>query len=137
MAAFTEIENHARRGVPTVAVLAAQFDERAGAVVRAASRDEQSGWVSQTLDRVSSVVTVRRVGDVAGSSVEARVARAELRVSAGDLAAAVDELGELEGGAGEAAGPWISAARARLSVDRATRLLYQAAATLLAGVPSE
>jgi len=137
MAAFADIENHAARGLPTVAVLAARFDERAGAVVRAASRDEQSGWVNQTLDRVSSVVTVRRVGDVAGGSVEARVARAELRVSAGDLAAAVDELGELEGRAGEAAGPWLLAARARLSIDHATRLLYQTAATLLAAVPGE
>lgn len=136
-AAFTELENHADRGVPTVAVLAAQFDERAGAVVRAASRDEQSGWLSQTLDRVSSVVTVRRVGDVAGDSVEARVARAELRVSAGDLAAAVDELGELEGRAGKAAGLWLAAARARLSIERATRLLYETASTLLAAVPGE
>ncbi len=137
MAAFAEIENYAGRGLPTLAVLAAQFDERAGAVVRAASSDDQSGWVSQTLDRVSSVVTVRRVGDVAGDSVEARVARAELRVSAGDLAAAVDELGELEGRASEAAGSWLAAARARLSIDHATRLLYQTAATLLAAVPGE
>ena len=136
-AAFSEIDNHAGPGLPTIAVLAAQFDELAGAVVRAAGRDERTGWVSQTLDRISSVVTVRRVGDVAGGSVEARVARAEFRVSAGDLAAAVDELSELKGRAGIAARHWLAAARARLSINYATRLLYQTAATLLAAVPSE
>ena len=136
--ALDELEAHAANGTPTVAVLAVRFGDQAGAIVRVANRDEQAGWVSQTIDRVSTVVTVRRVGDVAGDSIDARVARAELRVSAGDLAAAVRELAALDGRAAEAAMPWLDSARARLAVDRATRLLYEAAVrSLLAAVAGE
>ena len=138
VAALNELARHAGTGAPTVAVLAAQFGEVAGRVVRAAERDADAGWIAQTLDRVSQVVSVRRVGDVDGATVEARVARAELRLSAGDLAAAVGELADLSGPAAGAAAPWLANANKRLAVDRAAQVLYEAAArSLLAGVPSE
>ena len=138
VAALAELDGSSRTGVPTVAVLAEQFDGFAGAIVRAANRDDDAGWVAQTIDRVSSVVTVRRVGDVDGATVEARVARAELRLAAGDLTAAVAELAEMTGAAADAAAPWLDKAAARLAVDRTAQTVYQAAAhALLAGVPSE
>ena len=138
VAALAELEPHAADGAPSVAALAARFRGRAPAIVRAANRDERAGWVEQTIERVSSVVTVRRVGEVAGDSAEARVARAELRLSAGDLAAAAREVAALEGRAAAAAAAWLASARIRLAVDRATRLLYEAAVgSLLAAVPGE
>ena len=138
VAALDELEPHAADGAPSVAALAARFRGRAPAIVRAANRDEQAGWVEQTIERVSSVVTVRRVGEVAGDGAEARVARAELRLSAGDLAAAAREIAALEGRAAAAAAAWLASARIRLAVDRATRLLYEAAVrSLLAAVPGE
>ena len=138
VAALAELEPHAADGAPSVAALAARFRGRAPAIVRAANRDERAGWVEQTIERVSSVVTVRRVGEVAGDGAEARVARAELRLSAGDLAAAAREVAALEGRAAAAAAAWLASARIRLAVDRATRRLYEAAVrSLLAAVPGE
>ena len=136
--ALANLDNHAAAGAATVAVLAAQFGAHASAIVQAARRDDDAGWIKQTIDRVSSVVTVRRVGDVGGASVEARVARAELRVAAGDLAAAVAELAGLEARAAAAAAPWLAKAQTRLAVDAAAQRVYETAArALLAGVPSE
>ena len=136
--ALANLDNHAAAGAATVAVLAAQFGAHASAIVLAARRDDDAGWIKQTIDRVSSVVTVRRVGDVGGASVEARVARAELRVAAGDLAAAVAELAGLDGRAAAAAAPWLGKAQTRLAVDAAAQRVYETAArALLAGVPSE
>ena len=138
VAALAELEPHAADGAPSVAALAARFRGRAPAIVRAANRDEEAGWVEQTLERVSSVVTVRRVGEVDGDGAEARVARAELRLAAGDLAAAAREIAALEGRAAAAAAAWLASARIRLAVDGATRLLYEAAVrSLLAAVPGE
>ena len=136
--AFASLDKHDAAGAPTVAVLAAQFGAQASAIVQATRRDDDAGWIAQTIDRVSSVVTVRRVGDVGGGSVEAIVARAELRVAAGDLAAAVAELADLGGHAAATAAPWLVQAKTRLAVDRAAQDIYEASArALLTGVPAE
>ncbi len=136
--ALANLDNHAAAGAATVAVLAAQFGAHASAIVLAARRDDDAGWIKQTINRVSSVVTVRRVGDIGGASVEARVARAELRMAAGDLVAAVAELVGLDGRAAAAAAPWLAKAQTRLAVDAAGQRVYETAArALLAGVPSE
>ena len=136
--ALAELDKYAVSGAPTTAVLAARFGASVRAIVQAAQRDDEAGWISQTIDRVASVVTVRRIGDVDGASVEARVARAELRVAAGDIAAAVRELATLSGSTAAAAAPWLDEANARLAVDAAARQIYEASArALLTGVPSE
>ena len=59
-------------------------------------------------------VTIRPVGQVEGDDVGAVVARGEQRLAEGDLAAAVDELGGLEGAAAEVAADWLETAKSRL-----------------------
>ena len=69
--------------------------------------------------RLSDLASLRPVGPVEGDSAGAVVARAEARVRADDLAAALDELAALEGPAAEAVRPWREAAAARLAARRA------------------
>lgn len=52
-------------------------------------------------------------------------------VASGDLVAAVELLGTLEGAAAEAAGPWLEDARARVEADRVAALLSARGAALL------
>lgn len=52
-------------------------------------------------------------------------------VASGDLVAAVELLGTLEGAAAEAAGPWLADARARVEADRVAALLSARGAALL------
>ena len=70
-------------------------------------------------------------GSGCSSDAGARVARAEVRLSQGDLAAAVTELEGLKGPAAATAGPWLADARARLAVDQVLSALQAAAVTRL------
>ena len=84
---------------------------------------EKTGWVGRAWARLADLVSVRRTGEVEGAGNEARVARAEARLAAGDLAAAVAEVSALSGPGDEAAADWLARARARLAVDEALAVL--------------
>lgn len=109
------LEDHAAQGVDTLDALRRRLATEAGNILRAGIVDAD-GWMDQTLRRLASIVTVRRIGEQAGESTEARLARAETRLAAGDLAAAVAEISALSGASAEAAIGWLDAARARLAV---------------------
>lgn len=112
------LEARADGGVPTLGLLRARFAAVAGAVVGAAIVADEGTWVDHTVARLARLVTVRRVGDVAGDAPDAVVARAEARLAAGDLAAAVAEVERLAGASAEAAAAWLADARARLAAER-------------------
>ncbi len=137
-AALASLEAHAEHGVPTREALRARFPALARAVVTAALAPEGAGWVDETLQKLAGVVSVRRTGDgIEGNSAEARVARAEVRLAAGELAGAVAELDGLEGAAREAARDWLSDARTRLDSEDALALLGHLVAASLVTAPDE
>lgn len=131
-AALETLETLAAGGAPTTHDLTRRFAAVADAV--AAPPSDTEGWGADLWARLRGAVLVRRTGDVAGGDPGARVARAELRLEEGDLAAAIEEVAELDGIAAIAAAEWLGDARARLSVDRASSIL---AATAAAAVVSE
>jgi len=137
-AALAALEAYAEHGVPTREALRARFPALARAVVTAALAPEGAGWVDETLQKLAGVVSVRRTGDdIEGNSAEARVARAEVRLAAGELADVVAELDGLEGAAREAARGWLSDARARLGSEDALALMGRVVAASLATVSDE
>ena len=81
------------------------------------------------LARLSALVTIRPEGENAqGDDPLARLARAEARLNAGDVAAAVGELSALPAGPiADAAAPWLARARARLDAEAAIASLQDAA----------
>jgi len=114
------LRGRAAAGLPTRTVLAARFHGLAPAIIRADSLPEERTWWRQTLERLATLVTVRREdGDTVGDDAAARVARAAARLGDGDLSAAIAELSGLEGGPAAAAAPWLTDARDRLAADRA------------------
>jgi uroporphyrinogen-III synthase len=136
----------AARGVPTLVDLRAGFSVAARAIVDAAKQPESAAaepseprpwyvrdldWLSAAGDFVTSQVSVRPVGDVVGDDAGARVARAEVRLAEGALAAAVAELEGLSGAPATAAAGWLDDARARLAADQAVAALQAAAVTRL------
>jgi hypothetical protein len=118
-AVLAPLEGNAATGVPTLAVLQADFPTVARKTVAAGYGDSYDSRWGEVLERVSEVISVRPVGKVEGDDASAVVAAAEIHVEAGDLAAAVDELKRLEGGAGEAAAAWRGQAEGRLAADAA------------------
>ena len=90
--AVAELRDLAARGVPSRADLVAGFSDAASKAIAAADPgDPEAGLVDRLMSSAMSVVKVRKVGDVAGDSAEAIVARAETRLLNGDLEAALAE----------------------------------------------
>ncbi len=111
----------AEKGLPTLQELQRRFTPTAGAVMRASIiPNDTAAWYRRILDRVFLIITVRRLdGDAAGTSVSAVLARAQARLTEGDLAAAVMEMNGLSGSAATAAASWLDVAKARVAAERA------------------
>jgi hypothetical protein len=114
------LAERAAAGIPTRMVLAERFWPLAPRMVRAEALPLGDSWWRATLNRLLSLVTIRREdGAAAGETAAAVAARTESRVSEGDLAAAAAELAGLSGGPAEVAAPWLADARARVAAEKA------------------
>lgn len=135
--ALEPIRAVAATGAPTLSQLQASFP--ATEIAQAATADAagaaigaEEGWMQQTLNRLSELITVRPVGDVAGEGALAILARAENKLGSGDLAGAAAEAGQLSGQAADATAAWLAQARARLAIDAAAAQLTAVSAAALA-----
>lgn len=95
----------AARGVPTRAALIAAFDPMARAAL-AAERGDDPRWWMRWLDRARDFVRLRPAGDVPGDDTPAILARAEVRLRAGDLPRTIELLERLRGPAAAASQSW-------------------------------
>jgi uroporphyrinogen-III synthase len=118
--AMEALKDRAATGIAPRLVLAERFETLAPALIRAEILPEGEGWQRRVMDRLLSLVTIRREdGSAAGSSAAAIVARAQAALSRGELAAAIAETESLTGGSVQAAAAWTSEAKARLAADKA------------------
>ena len=134
--ALAMLAARADQGVPTAVQLRQRFDRLSIDVLRAAAaaKPDADFW-DRVWARLSTLVTVRRVGEVPGESVAALLSRAEAALARGDLAEAAKQMGALSGPARTAAERWIADARARLVTDAALAELERAALGLLSLPP--
>lgn len=134
-AAVAALEPYAASGAPTVADLTNRFSAVAADIVRAEAALRGEGWMEQAVNRVTSLVSIRRTGAraAAAGGVEAAVARAEELLAGSDLAAAVDALSGLDGPAADAAAGWLKDAQSRLAVEKAVASLQVRAVALVSG----
>jgi uroporphyrinogen-III synthase len=124
------LQPHAAKGVASRANLANTFPSVAKAALADDLADD-SFW-QRLLGKLKSVVSLRRTGDVAGDSVEARLARAEAAINSGDLAKAVDLVKSLPPQTSRATADWLARAEAHLAAQRAVDQLAAHAVALLA-----
>jgi hypothetical protein len=121
-------------GSAGLGALRQSFPGIARKIVAAGQDDAAQGWWDRMLARLSSVVSVRRVGDVQGDSVEAHVARAERALDNNRLDQAVAELKPLTGKAAQAAAPWLDKAQQQLAASQAADKLQALAGQRLAAI---
>jgi len=124
---------HAKTGIPTLTTLRDEFASLASSIAAAANNRSGDSWFDKAVNKVSSLVTLRRIDGV-GETVEAMVARAEARLKAGDLISAAKAVGGIEArskAAHQVAAPWLSRAKARLAAERALASLHVHAVSLL------
>ncbi|MDP6688874.1 MAG: mitofilin family membrane protein [Alphaproteobacteria bacterium] len=121
----------AKQGVPTMRALSDGFPAMTRAVLQAEPGGTDSFW-RRTLRRVTSLVTVRRVGEVEGAEADAVLARAERRLAAGELAASAALVEGLPEPGRAAARRWLDQAKARLGAMAALASLQSRAIAGLA-----
>ncbi|MFN3512590.1 MAG: COG4223 family protein [Phenylobacterium sp.] len=125
------LKPHAERGVPSRAALAASFPGYAARAAAARAGDEPAGLLARLGRALGRIVSLRRVGEVAGDGPDALLARAELSLADGDLAEALANLDRLPPERRAALAPWRERAEARLAVDAgAARMRARALADL-------
>lgn len=122
--AIAPLTPFAETGIPTRALLSQRFSAVVIRATKVARVSGDAGWIDRTLAELSSVVSIRRVGDdVTGDAPQAILARAEARVQADDLTAALVELVKLTGAPAKSAASWRHNAEARLAADKAVAAL--------------
>jgi hypothetical protein len=104
-------------GLASLTKLQRDFDAPAKAAIAAARTPGDGSATSSFLAKIRSLFRVRPTGEVAGGTPEAILARAETRLDAGDLSAALGEASALSGPAADAMIPWLTEAKARADAD--------------------
>jgi len=124
------LQPHAAKGVASRASLAASFPAMAKAAMAEDLADDSFGV--RLLGKLKGLVSLRRIGaDVPGNSVEAKLARAEAAIDAGDLAQAVELVKSLPAQTSRATAGWLARAEAHLAAQRAVDQLAAQAVSLL------
>jgi uroporphyrinogen-III synthase len=125
----TALQPYAQTGVASRAALAADFP----AVAKAALADDlaDDSFGERLLGKLKSIVSLRRVGDVQGDSVEAKLARAEAALDGGDLAKAVEIVKSLPPQTAKAMSAWLARAETHLAAKRGVDQLAAHAVALL------
>ena len=126
----TALQAYAQNGVAARAALVAEFP----AVAKAALADDlaDDSFGERLLGKVRGLVSLRRVGnDVEGDGTEAKLARAEAALEAGDLAKAVALVKTLPPQTARATAAWLARAEANLAAKQAADQISSQAVTLL------
>ncbi len=131
------LEPFADKGIPTLASLRRRFADMSGKVFTSSLALEGDGWLERTVNKLSSLVTLRRTSAAAssggggGNTADAVIARVEASLAAGDLGESVAVLERLSGAPATVAAPWLADARARLAAERVKAMLHVLAVSLL------
>ncbi len=126
----TALQAYAQTGVASRSALVAEFP----AVAKAALADDlaDDSFGERLLGKVRALVSLRRVGnDVEGDGTEAKLARAEAALEAGDLAKAVALVKSLPAPTARATAGWLSRAEANLAAKQAADQISSQAVSLL------
>jgi hypothetical protein len=126
----------AATGIPSLTTLSQRFQHDVAPALLRSAPPASDGWGAQIMNRLRSLVVVRRVGsDAAGAGdpVESGVARAETALATGDLADAVKAVESLPTAKAQPAQSWLADARRRLAAEQGlARLTDQLTAQLAA-----
>ncbi|MBV8190544.1 MAG: uroporphyrinogen-III synthase [Alphaproteobacteria bacterium] len=124
-----QLQPYAEAGVVSRAALAADFPAVAKAALAQDLADDSFG--ERVLGKLRNLVSLRRVGDVPGDSVDAKIARAEVALKQGNLTQAVALMKSLPANVASAVAPWLAKAEAHLATEQAVDRLSAYAVQLL------
>ena len=123
------LQPSAQTGVASRVALEAAFPAVAKAALAEDLADDSYG--ERLLGKLRGLVSLRRVGDVPGDATEAKLARAEQALHAGDIAKAAELVKSLPASTNKATAAWLAKAEAHLAAKRSLDQLAAYAVNLL------
>jgi len=123
-------------GIPTAALLRPQYAAAARNALDVARTTGAQDFFSRLWSNIEGLISVRRIGEVQGNDLDARLARAGVRVNAGDLSGAIAEVAAVKGPAAAPLAPWLRDARNRVALDRTIAQLNARVVRALAAQPT-
>jgi len=123
------LQPYAQAGVASRAALEAEFPAVAKAALAEDLADDSYG--ERLMGKLRGLVSLRRVGDVPGDTTEAKLARAEQALHAGDVAKAAELVKSLPAQTNKATAAWLAKAEAHLAAKRSLDQLAAHAVNLL------
>lgn len=123
------LQPYAQAGVASRATLEAEFPAVAKAALAEDLADDSYG--ERLMGKLRGLVSLRRVGDVPGDTTEAKLARAEQAMYAGDVAKAAELVKSLPAQTNKATAVWLAKAEAHLAAKRSLDQLAAYAVNLL------
>lgn len=123
------LQPYAQTGVASRAALEAEFPAVAKAALAEDVADDSYG--ERLMGKLRGLVSLRRVGDVPGDTTEAKLARAEQALHAGDVAKAAELVKSLPASTNKATAAWLAKADAYLAAKRSLDQLAAYAVNLL------
>ena len=119
-AALERLAPHAQDGVLTVSELSTELRSFAGDAVAASLAGEDVTVKERAKARMNELFQVQKDGElITGTETQAALVSAEQQLQNGDIQAAMDAVGGLDGPAAEALLPWLQKAQASLSAQNA------------------
>lgn len=122
-ASIQRLAPYAQSGVLSQQRLSDEFQGLAGDIVMAKLRGEDASIQNRAMERLSQMMTVRRIDSAEGDNADAIVVRAQAKIDQGDISGAIAELQKLEGESAKTAAPWIAQAQNRVYADQASSAL--------------
>ncbi|MBT4888996.1 MAG: hypothetical protein HON65_05540 [Rhodospirillales bacterium] len=133
--ALDVLERRANAGVIQLGELRANFEAAILEAVRADHQTQESGWINDVLNKLSGLVTIRKIDGLAGlDSVDARISQAQSSLGEGDLVNVISVIEALEGPAAEAFALWLDDARTYVAIEKALDDLYSSVIAQLSSV---
>ena len=130
--AIETMGTYSQNGMATISDLSASFDSMAYNVIKSDVLAEDEGWVDATIGKLRQIVTVRRVGgNIDPESLEGKLGKARIALSAGNLNLVTKIFDAIPSNARKGADSWLKKIRARLQIDSSLEVLEQEALTLI------
>ncbi|HRF08061.1 MAG TPA: hypothetical protein PL193_05365 [Xanthobacteraceae bacterium] len=125
-ASLAPLAQHAKDGLPTIAMLARQFGPAASRMLSPPPSSD-SGVLTRLWSNASKIVEVRPVGEPQGSEPAAIIARMDAKLSRADLAGALEDAKSLPASVRDLAKDWFAPAERRRDADALIRNQINAA----------
>jgi hypothetical protein len=126
----------AAKGIVTTRALSEQFSALVPSLLAGEKPAAQEGFFEKLKDHAASLVRIRRLDDLSGDDLAARIARTQAALAHDDLDRALQEWASFPAAAKSASAQWAEAAKARAGTLATAKAIEAEAMTNLAKVKS-